>query len=69
MKAKTYINETDIRKVFPGMKVIVRLDALPSVPFHGKITQISKICSIREREKVLTLKWRSRNLTFGLNPE
>ena len=52
MKAKTYINETDIRKVFPGMKVIVRLDALPSVPFHGKITQISKICSIREREKV-----------------
>ena len=52
MKAKTYINETDIRKVRPGMKVIIRLDALPSVPFNGVITKISKICTDREREKV-----------------
>jgi HlyD family secretion protein len=52
MKAKTYINEADFKKVRPGMKVIVRLDALPYVPFNGTITNISKICFTREREKV-----------------
>lgn len=52
MKAKTYINEAEISKVKPGMKVIVRLDALPSVPFNGIITDISKICFTRDREKV-----------------
>jgi len=55
MRAKTYINEADIRKVHPGMKVIVRLDALPSVPFSGRITEISKICLPRDREKVFNI--------------
>jgi len=52
MKVKTYINETDIRKVREGMKAIIRLDALPSVPFNGLVTKISKICIEREKEKV-----------------
>jgi HlyD family secretion protein len=55
MEVKTYINEADISKVRPGMKVIVRLDALPSVPFNGIITDISRICLIREREKVFNI--------------
>ncbi len=52
MKVKTYINEAEFNKVKPGMKVIVRLDASPSVPFNGFITEISKICFTREKEKV-----------------
>jgi multidrug efflux pump subunit AcrA (membrane-fusion protein) len=55
MRAKTYINEADIKKVKLGMKVIVRLDALPSVPFNGTITHISKICLARDREKVFNV--------------
>jgi HlyD family secretion protein len=55
MRAKTIINEVDYRKVKPGMKVIVRLDALPSVPFNGIITDISKICFTRGREKVFNV--------------
>jgi len=52
MKAKTYINEAEFNKVKPGVKVIVRLDALPSVPFNGVIKEISKICFTRDKEKV-----------------
>ena len=55
MQAKTYINEAEIKKVRSGMKVIVRLDALPSVPFNGTITSISKICLPRDREKVFNV--------------
>jgi HlyD family secretion protein len=55
MKAKTYINEAEFKKVKPGTKVIVRLDALPSVPFNGIITEISKICFARDREKVFNV--------------
>jgi len=52
MKVKTYVNETDAKKVYTGMKVIVRLDALPSVLFKGSVTEISKICVARDKEKV-----------------
>jgi len=55
MKVKTYINESDAKKVFKGMKVIVRLDALPSVPFNGSITEISKVCVARDKEKVFNI--------------
>jgi HlyD family secretion protein len=55
MKAKTYINEAEFRKVKPGMKVIVRLDALPSVPFNGTIKDISKICFARDQQKVFNV--------------
>jgi HlyD family secretion protein len=52
MKALSLVNETDISKISTGMKVIVRLDALPAVEFNGIITFISKICTERERKKV-----------------
>ena len=55
MKVKTYINEVEFNKVKPGMKVIVRLDALPSVPFNGFIKEISKICFTRDKEKVFNV--------------
>jgi hypothetical protein len=55
MKVKTYINESDVKRVHKGMKVIVRLDALPSVPFNGSITEISKICVARDKEKVFNV--------------
>ncbi len=55
MKANSYINEADISKVRPGLKVLVRLDALPSVIFNGVITSVSKICSVRNDEKVFNI--------------
>ena len=55
MKAKTYINESDVKRVHKGMKVIIRLDALPSVPFSGSLTEISKICVPRDKEKVFNV--------------
>jgi HlyD family secretion protein len=55
MKVKTYINESDVKRVHKGMKVVVRLDALPTVPFGGSITEISKICVAREKEKVFNV--------------
>jgi HlyD family secretion protein len=55
MKANTYINEADINKVRPGLKVKVRLDALPSVAFNGVITSIGKICTERNNEKVFNI--------------
>ena len=55
MKVKTYVNESEAKKIYKGMKVIVRLDALPSVPFNGSISEISKICVARDKEKVFTV--------------
>lgn len=55
MKANTYINEAELSKIKQGMKIIVRLDALPSVPFNGRITDISKICFARDKEKIFNV--------------
>lgn len=54
MKARSFVNETDITKVKEGMKVIVRLDALPDVTFEGKVTEISRICLEKDRQKVFS---------------
>jgi multidrug efflux pump subunit AcrA (membrane-fusion protein) len=55
MKVKTYVNESDAKRIQKGLKVIVRLDALPSIPFKGSITEISKICVARDKEKVFNV--------------
>jgi HlyD family secretion protein len=52
MRVKGFVLENDINKIKPGLNVIVRLDALPSVPFHGKITSVSKVCIQRDDKKV-----------------
>ncbi len=54
MKTVSYVNEADISKISPGMKVIVRLDALPNVEFNGLVKEISKICTEKEKEKIFT---------------
>lgn len=54
MKVKSYINETDIRKVKEGMKVMIRLDALPDISFEGKLNEISRICTDLDKQKVFT---------------
>jgi len=52
MKVNGIVLENDISKIKPGLNVVVRLDALPSVPFHGKIDFISKVCIEQESKKV-----------------
>jgi multidrug efflux pump subunit AcrA (membrane-fusion protein) len=52
MKVKGFVQENDIGKIKSGMNVIVRLDALPSVSFHGKISKLGKVCIERDDKKV-----------------
>jgi multidrug efflux pump subunit AcrA (membrane-fusion protein) len=52
MKVNGIILENDISKIKTGQNVIVRLDALPSVPFHGKISNIGKVCIEQDDKKV-----------------
>jgi HlyD family secretion protein len=52
MKVKGFVMENDISRIKPGLKVIVRLDALPSVPFHGIISTVGKVCIKKDDKKV-----------------
>ncbi len=52
MKVNGIVLENDISKIKPGLNVIVRLDALPSVPFHGKINKVSRVCIEQDKKKV-----------------
>jgi multidrug efflux pump subunit AcrA (membrane-fusion protein) len=52
MKVNGIVLENDIGKIKPGLNVIVRLDALPSVPFHGKINKVSRVCIEQDKKKV-----------------
>lgn len=52
MKVNGIVQENDISKIKQGMKVIVRLDALPSVPFPGKIARVSRVCIEQDKKKV-----------------
>jgi multidrug efflux pump subunit AcrA (membrane-fusion protein) len=52
MKISGIVLENDISKIKPGLNVIVRLDALPSVPFHGKINKVSRVCIEQDKKKV-----------------
>jgi multidrug efflux pump subunit AcrA (membrane-fusion protein) len=55
MKVTTSVNEVDFTKVTVGTPVIVRLDALRRVPFHGTISEISKACVQRDQKKVFNV--------------
>ena len=52
MKVMGFIQENDISKIKPGLPVIVRLDALPNVPFHGKISNIGRVCIQKDEKKI-----------------
>ncbi|MFO7575343.1 MAG: efflux RND transporter periplasmic adaptor subunit [Bacteroidales bacterium] len=44
MKVKGSVQELDVSRIKTDQNVIVRLDALPSVDFSGRVTYIGKIC-------------------------
>ncbi len=52
MKVNGIIRENDISMIKTGQDVIVRLDALPSVPFKGKISKLGKVCVERDGKNV-----------------
>ncbi|MFH0760102.1 MAG: HlyD family efflux transporter periplasmic adaptor subunit [Bacteroidota bacterium] len=68
MKVRTFVNEADYTKVHPGMKVIVRLDALPNVPFHGEISSLARVCLPREKEKVFNIVVTIKESDLRLKP-
>jgi HlyD family secretion protein len=53
MKVKSTVNEADIAKIHLKQKVVVRLDAFPSIPFEGEIIEMSRL-SRKENEKSRT---------------
>jgi multidrug efflux pump subunit AcrA (membrane-fusion protein) len=53
MKVKSTVNEADIAKLHLKQKVVIRLDAFPSIPFEGEIIEISRL-SRKENEKSRT---------------
>ena len=52
MKVDGFIVENDVSRIKTGQDVIVRLDAMPSVQFHGKITNISRVCIERDQKNI-----------------
>jgi HlyD family secretion protein len=44
IKVKGSVLENDISRIKKGLNVIVRMDALPNVPFNGKLTYVSMVC-------------------------
>ncbi len=50
IKVTSTINETDIGKVKPGQKVIVRMEAFPDKPFEGRVSDIGKLSYNKEEE-------------------
>lgn len=44
MKVKTTVNEVDRSKVYVGMPVVVRMDALPEVSFPATVEKIGVLC-------------------------
>jgi HlyD family secretion protein len=68
MKALSHVNETDISRIHTGMKVIIRLDALPAVEFNGIVTFISKICSERDGKKVFLTEVEIEESDIRLKP-
>jgi len=47
MKVNTSVHENDFLKIREGMRVTVRLDALPGTEFPGEISSIGRLCHIK----------------------
>jgi HlyD family secretion protein len=50
MKVNTTVSENDFLKIKNGLKVIVRLDALPKVSFDAEVIYISKLCRLKDEK-------------------
>jgi HlyD family secretion protein len=56
MKVKGFVMENDISRIKTGQSVIVRLDALPSVAFHGKTSLTGIVCIEKDDKKVFPVE-------------
>ena len=56
MKVKGFVMENDIGRIKEGQKVIIRLDALPSVAFNGVINSLGRVCIERDDKKVFPVE-------------
>jgi multidrug efflux pump subunit AcrA (membrane-fusion protein) len=52
MKVRTFVHETDITKIFLNMPVLVRMDALPELAFHAKITDIGRVTGLQDKQMI-----------------
>ncbi|MGB8490401.1 MAG: efflux RND transporter periplasmic adaptor subunit [Bacteroidales bacterium] len=52
MKVNGFVMENDIGKIKTGQNVLVRLDALPSITFHGIIQSLSRVCIKKDEKNV-----------------
>ncbi len=68
MKVNGIVMENDISRIKPGLDVIVRLDALPSVVFNGRINKVSPVCIDQESKKVFLTEVLIRESDTRLKP-
>lgn len=71
MKINTQINETDFLKIELGQKVLVRLDAMPSVVFDGEIAYIGRLCYLKDsksKQKIFDVEVKLLKVDERLKP-
>jgi HlyD family secretion protein len=68
MVVNTMVNEVDITKIRLGNPVIVRLDAMPKIPFKGEITYISRSCIEQDKEKIFKITVEIEESDLRLKP-
>jgi HlyD family secretion protein len=52
MMVKGFVMENDFSKIKPGLKTIIRLDALPTVPFNGVISNVGRVCIEKDDKRI-----------------
>lgn len=71
MKINTQINETDFLKISLGQKVLVRLDAMPSVVFEGEIAYMGRLCYLKDsksKQKIFDVEVKMLKVDERLKP-
>ncbi len=71
MKINTQINETDFLKIELGQKVLVRLDAMPSVVFDGEIAYMGRLCYLKDsksKQKIFDVEVKILKVDERLKP-
>lgn len=71
MKVNTTVSELDFYKISIGQKVVIRLDAIPDVKFKGEVSDIGKLCYLKDsksRKKVFDVEVRLLDSDERLKP-
>jgi len=71
MKVNTTVSELDFYKLSIGQKVVIRLDAIPDVKFKGEVSDIGKLCYLKDgksRKKVFDVEVRVLDSDERLKP-